>query len=152
MDLDTRRDTERERVERKERRKEKAKARRKEERKARERATAGRSWWHGHHDQRWTEPFRGCCGHCWKWGHRKAQCPQWQGRRPMELGAMVTHPSQSVVSDPGSSASQRVQAVNSSGSLSPLSVGLQNLLDDEEDWPDEWWVRFGERLDGRLTR
>ena len=37
----------------------------------------------------------------------------------MELSATVSHPSQSVVSDP-----QRVQAVN---------------FDDEEDWPDEWW-------------
>ena len=35
-------------------------------------------------------------------------------RRPMELGEMVTHPSQSVVADPGSSVSQRVQVVNSS--------------------------------------
>ena len=33
-------------------------------------------------------------------------------RRPMELSAMVSHPSQSVVSDPGSSVSQHVQAVN----------------------------------------
>ena len=66
------------------------------------------NWWHEHHDQRWMEPFRGYCGHCWKWGHKKAQCPQWQGRRPMELGAMVSHPSQTVVSDPGSSVSQRV--------------------------------------------
>ena len=67
-----------------------------------------------HHDQRWMEPFRGYCGHCWKWGHKKAQCPQWQGRRPMELGAMVSHPSQTVVSDPGSSVSQRVQPANPS--------------------------------------
>ena len=36
---------------------------------------------------------------------------------------MVTHPSQSAVSDPGSSASQRVQAVNSS----PVSPGLLHL-------------------------
>ena len=67
------------------------------------------NWWHEHHDQRWMEPFRGYCGHCWKWGHKKAQCPQWQSRRPMELGAMVSHPSQTVVSDPGSSVSQPVQ-------------------------------------------
>ena len=38
---------------------------------------------------------------------------------------MVSHPSQTVVSDPGSSVAQRVQAVNSS--LSHLSVG-RNLL------------------------
>ena len=82
------------------------------------------------------EPFRGYCGHCWKWGHKKAQCPQWQGRRPMELGAMVSHPSQTVVSDPGSSVSQRVQAVNYSR-VSP--VCWSESADDEEDWPDEWW-------------
>ena len=51
-----------------------------------------------------------------------AQCPQWQGRRQMELGAMVSHPSQTVVSDPGSSVSQRVQAVNWM-----------------EDWQDDWY-------------
>ena len=71
-------------------------------------------WWKEQREQGWTEPFRGHCGHCWKWCHKKAQCHQMQGRRPMELGAMVSNPSQSVVSDLGSSASQRVQAVNSS--------------------------------------
>ena len=82
------------------------------------------------------EPFRGYYGHCWKWGHKKAQCPQWHGRRPMELGAMVSHPSQTVVSDPGSSVSQRVQAVNSS----PVSPACwSEPAADEEDWPDEWW-------------
>ena len=90
----TKRDTVRERAERKEREKEKAKARerkarRKEERKARGGKGKG-NWWHEHHDQRWMEPFRGYCGHCWKWGHKNAQSPQWQGRRPMELGASVT--------------------------------------------------------------
>ena len=55
----------------------------------------------------------------------------------MELGAMVTHPSQSVVSDPGSSVSQSVQAVNSS----PVShaCGSAATVDVAEDWPDEWW-------------
>ena len=54
----------------------------------------------------------------------------------MELGAMVSHPSRTVVSDPGSSVSQRVQAVNSS----PVSpVCWSESADDEEDWPDEWW-------------
>ena len=79
------------------------------------------NWWHEHHDQRRMEPFRGYCGHCWKWGHKKAQSPQWQGRRPMELGAMVSHPSHS---DPGSSVSQRVQAVNSSPVFTCLLVGI----------------------------
>ena len=45
---------------------------------------------------------------------RRPNAPDGRGRRPMELGAIVTHPSQSVVSDPGSSVSQRVQVVNSS--------------------------------------
>ena len=70
------------------------KARRKEERKTRERATAGKEreiGAHKQHDQRWMEPIRCYCDHCWKWGHKKAQCPQWQERRPMELGAMVSH-------------------------------------------------------------
>ena len=44
--------------------------------------------------------------------------------------------SQTVVSDLGSSVSQRVQAVNSS----PVSpVCWSESVDDEEDWPDEWW-------------
>ena len=129
-------------------------ARRKEERKAMERATAGKKREIGGtsiiHDQRWMEPFRGYCGHCWKWGHKKVQCPQWQVRRPMELGAMVSHPSQTVVSDPGSSVSQRVQAVNSS----PVSrVCWSESVDDEEDWPDEWWHDSeGDWMEGRLAR
>ena len=49
-----------------------------------------------------------------KWCRKKARSRQWQGRRPMELGATVSNPSHSVVSDPGSSASQLVHAVNSS--------------------------------------
>ena len=93
------------------------------------------NWWHEHHDQKWMEPSRGSCGHCWKWGHKKAQCPQRQRRRSMEFGATVTHPSQTV-SDPGSSVSQRVEAVNSS----PVSlVCCSESVDDEKDWPDEWW-------------
>ena len=55
----------------------------------------------------------------------------------MELGAMVTHPSQSVVSDPGSSVSQCVQAVNSS-LVSPACWSAASV-DVEEDWPDGWW-------------
>ena len=95
------------------------------------------NWWHDH-DQRWVEPFRGYCGHCWKWGQKKAQCPQWQGRRPIELDAMVSHPSQTVVSDPGSSVSQRVRAVNSS----PVSpVCWSESAEDEEDWPDVWDIQ-----------
>ena len=43
---------------------------------------------------------------------RRPSALKGQGRRPMELSAMVSHPSQSVVSDPGSFVSQRVQAVN----------------------------------------
>ena len=39
-------------------------------------------------------------------------------------------------SDPGSSVSQHVQAVN----FSPVSpVCWSESADDEEDWPDEWW-------------
>ena len=54
----------------------------------------------------------------------------------MELSAMVKHSSQSVVSDPGSSVSQSVQAVNSS----PVSLACwSESADDEEDWPDKWW-------------
>ena len=49
---------------------------------------------------------------------------------------MMTRPSQSVVSDPGSSVSQRVHAENSS----PVSPACwSESADDEEDWPDEWW-------------
>ena len=32
---------------------------------------------------------------------RRPSARKWQGRRPMELGAKVSHPSQTVVSDPG---------------------------------------------------
>ena len=83
----------------------------------------------------WTEPFRGHCGHCWKWGHKKAQCHQWQGRRPVELGAMASCPSQSVMSDPRYSVSQRAQAVTSS----PVQLACWPIAADvEEDCPEEW--------------
>ena len=50
----------------------------------------------------------------------------------MDLGAMVSHPSQTVVSDPASFVSQRVQAMSSS----PVSpVCWSESVDDEEDWP-----------------
>ena len=131
MDLGTQRDTERERREReKEKGKDKRKGKKGKE-KGREEGkgksySGKKNWWHEHHDQRWMEPFRGYCGHSWKWGHNKAQCRQWQGCRPLELGAMVSHPSQTVVSDPGSSVSQRVQAVNSSP-VSPICSYLCKL-------------------------
>ena len=144
MDLGTKRDTVRERAERKEREKEKEKARerkarRKEESKARERATAGKEREIGGTSIMirggWNRSVV-TVATVGNGGHKKAQCPQWQDRRPMELGAMVSHPSQTVVSDPGSSVSQRVQAVNSS----PVSpVCWSESVDVEEDWPDEWW-------------
>ena len=67
----------------------------------------------------------------------------------MELGAVVTHPSQSVVSDPRSYVSQRVQAVNSS----PVSTVCWSAasVDVEEDWPDEWWYDWeSDWMDGGL--
>ena len=142
MDLGTRRDTERKRVETKEKGKGKGKGKKGKE-KGGEKSKGKRSRRKGkgscsneQQDQRWTEPFRGYCGYCWKGAHKKAQCPRWQGR-PMELGAMVTHPPQSGVSDPGSSVSQRFQAVNSSP-VSPACWSVASV-DVEEDWPDEWW-------------
>ena len=131
MDRGMRRNTARERIERKERRKEKAKVkerkgRRKGERKARARATAGKdTWWKKQREQRWTEPFLGYCGHCCKWGHKKAQCHQRRARRPMELGAMVSNPSHSVVSDPESS-------------LVPLVCWSIPAVDVDMDWSEEW--------------
>ena len=63
----------------------------------------------------------------------------------MELGAMVPYPSQSVVSDPGSSVSQRVQAVNSSlvqlGCWS--SAGCVEEKRPEEKRPEEWCYDWG---------
>ena len=67
---------------------------------------------------------------------RNAQCHQWQGRRP-EHGAMVSNPSQSVVSDPGSSVSQRVQGVNSS-LVPPVRWSTAAAVDVDEDWHEEW--------------
>ena len=29
------------------------------------------SWWNEQQDQRWTEPFHGYCGNCWKWAIRR---------------------------------------------------------------------------------
>ena len=88
-------------------------------------------WWT--EQQQWAELFRGYCGLCWKWGHKKAQCDQWRGRRPMELGAMESYPP-SVVSDPGCSVSQRVQAVNST----PVQPACWSTAADVgEDWPEE---------------
>ena len=123
--------TKRDRAERKGRGKENAKAkerkaRRKEERKARERATVGK--------ERETGGTSIMIRGGWNRsvvtvvtvgnGDTRRQCPQWQGCRPMELGAMVSQPSRTV-SDPGCSVSQRVQAVNSS----PVSLSVgRNLL------------------------
>ena len=62
--------------------KEKAKARRKEEEKGKGKSNSGKgegNWWHEHHDQRWMEPSRGYCGHCWKWGHKKGPVPSVAG-------------------------------------------------------------------------
>ena len=73
--------------------------------------------------------------------------PSMQGRRPIELGAMVSHPSQTVVSDPGSSVSQRVQAVNSS----PVSPVCWSESADDEDWPDEWWHDSESDWSGRFV-
>ena len=50
----------------------------------------------------------------------------------MELGSMV---SQSAVSDPGSSVSRRIQAMNSS-SVQPACWSTAAHV--EEDWPQEW--------------
>ena len=55
----------------------------------------------------------------------------------MELGAMVSYPSQFVVSDPGSSVSQRVQAVKSS----PVQPACSTVADVEEwcyGWESDW--------------
>ena len=67
--------------------------------------------------------------------HKKTRCHQWQGRRPMALGAMGLHPSHSVASDTGPSVSQRVQAVNSS----PVPPAFWSTVaaDADEDWPEE---------------
>ena len=55
--------------------------------------------------------------------------PLMAGPSSDELGAMVSHPSHTVISDPGSSVSQRVQAVTSS----PVSpVCWSESADDEE--------------------
>ena len=37
------------------------------------------NWWHEHHDQRRMEPFRGYCGHCWKWGSQEGPVPSMAG-------------------------------------------------------------------------
>ena len=58
-----------------------------------------------------------------------------KGRCLMELGAMVSNPSHSVVSDLGSSVSQRVQAVKTSPV--PLFCWLAAAVDVDEDWPEE---------------
>ena len=114
LDRGIRRDTAKDRIERKER----------------EKKNGG--WWNEQREQRWTE----YCEHCWKWGHKTVQCFQWQGRRPIELRALVSNPSQSVVSDPGSSVSQRSQAVNSP--LDPPVCWSTAAADVDEDWPQEW--------------
>ena len=54
---------------------------------------------------------------------------------PMELGSMVSYPSQSVVFDPGSSVSRRIHAMNSS-SVQPACWSTAAHV--VEDWPQEW--------------
>ena len=138
MDRGTRRDTAKDRGKGKVNGKGKSK-RKKGERREKGKGNSGKGnggWWNVQREQRWTEPFRGYCGHCWKCGHKKAQCHQCQGRRPMELCVKVSNPSQSVVSDPGSSVSQRVQAVNSFPV--PAVCWSTAAVDVDEDWPEEW--------------
>ena len=95
MDRGMRRDTAEERMERKEMGNEQAKVQeRTETGKGQSNSGKGNGgWWNEQREQRWTEPFRGYCGHCWKWDH------QWQGRRPMELGAILSNPSHSVAAN-----------------------------------------------------
>ena len=81
---------------------------RNEERKARARETAGTKTVVGgmsNVSKGGLSRFVATVDTCWKWGHKKAQRHHWQGRRPMELEQWY---------HPGSSVSQRVQAVNSS--------------------------------------
>ena len=59
-DRGKRKDTAKERIERKERRKGMRKAR------ARTTTTGHGGCWNEQREQRWTEPFRGNCGHRWK--------------------------------------------------------------------------------------
>ena len=67
-------------------------------------------------------------------GHKKTHCLHWQGRRPMALGAIVSHPSTTVVPDPGSSVSQRAQAVKAT----PVQPACWSTAVDEEDCAEEW--------------
>ena len=143
MDLGTKRDTVTERAVRKLRGKEKEKARgrkarRKGERKARERATAGK------------ERETGGTSIMIRGGRNRSVVTvvtvgNGVTRRPSALNGRGVvrwnlvqwcHILHRLVSDPGSSVSQRVQAVNSS----PVSpVCWSESAEDEEDWPDEWW-------------
>ena len=62
-----------------------------------------------------VELFRGYCGYCWQWGHKKSQCPN----RPvkMDIGSLASASSSTAASssvsldDAGSSVSARVAAV-----------------------------------------
>ena len=107
MDRGKRRRTAKERTERKERENNSGKG--------------NGGWWNEQREQVWTEPFRGYSG---------------QGRRQVERGTVVSHPSQSVASDPGSSASHHVHAVKSSPV--PPACWSAAASDVDEDWPAEW--------------
>ena len=80
MDLGTKRDTAKGRAERKGKEKGQSKGKGKKGKekggeKGKGKSNSGKgkgSGWNEQHDQRWTEPFRGYCGHCWKWSHENA--------------------------------------------------------------------------------
>ena len=69
-------------------------------------------------------------------GSQDSSMPSMARTTTDELRAVVSNPSKSVVSDLGSSVSQRVQAVNSS----PVHVVWWSTaaVDVDEDWPEEW--------------
>ena len=90
-----------------------------------------KNWWHEHHDQRVNGTVPWFLWSLLEMGSQQGPVPSLAGE-PMELGAMVSHSSQNVVSESGSSVSKRVHAMNS-------PVCGSESVDDEEDWPVEWW-------------
>ena len=75
--------------------------------------------------------FTGYCGKCWKWGHKKAHCPDLKPQA-MDIGAMSA-----TTFAPSSSATDTASRVSSAlGPSVSARVGAVTLgVDDDGDWP-----------------
>ena len=141
MDRGVRRDTAKNRTERKKREKEKAKVKERKEKggeKSKGKNNNGNgSWWNEQREQRWTEPFRGYCGHCSKWCQESFNAINGKDDVRWNLVQWYRTSRIAIALTPDPMYRNGVQAVNSSPV--PLACWSTAAVDVDEDWPEEWY-------------